>query len=51
MCEKLFDSEGFLRTGDLGFYDGTGVVNFIERIEDLIHFWMYEVAPTIIETR
>ena len=27
------------------------MVYFIEKIENLIHFWMYEVAPNIIEMR
>ena len=48
---QLFDQEGFFRTGDLGYYDSQGVVYFVERIENLIHFWMYEVSPTILESR
>ncbi len=48
---SLFDSEGFYRTGDLGYYDAQGVIYFIEKIENLIHFWMYEVTPNIIEVR
>jgi len=47
----LFDSEGFFRSGDIGFYDNQGVVHFVERKDSIIHFWMYEVSPTIIEGR
>jgi acyl-CoA synthetase (AMP-forming)/AMP-acid ligase II len=48
---QLFDQEGFFKTGDLGYYDSQGVIHFIEKIENLIHFWMYEVSPNILESR
>ena len=48
---QLLDSEGYFRTGDLGYYDGLGVVHYVEKVENLIHFWMYEVSPTILESR
>lgn len=47
----LFDSEGYFHTGDLGVFDGQGAIHFLEKIDNLIHFWMYEVAPTILESR
>ena len=28
-----------------------GILYFIESLENLIHFWMYEVAPSILESR
>ena len=49
--ENNFDSDGYFHTGDLGYYDNQGTVYFIERIANLIHFWMYEVAPSILESR
>ena len=27
------------------------MIYFIEKIENMIHFWMYEVAPNILEAR
>jgi len=48
---RHFDKEGFFRTGDIGYYDSQGVIYFIEKIENMIHFWMYEVAPNILEAR
>ena len=48
---QLLDNDGFFHTGDLGYYDNQGVIYFIEKIENLIHFWMYEVAPNILESR
>jgi len=49
--KKTFDSDGFFHTGDLGYYDNQGILYFIESLENLIHFWMYEVAPSILESR
>jgi len=49
--QDKFDSDGFFHTGDLGYYDSLGVVYFIESIANLINFWMYEVAPSILESR
>jgi len=37
--------------GDLGYYDRDGVVHYVEKISNLISFWMYEVAPTVLESR
>jgi len=48
---QILDSDGFFHTGDLGYYDSQGVVFFIECIANLIHFWMYEVSPSILESR
>eukprot|EP00094_Tigriopus_californicus_P002372 TCALIF_02290-PA protein Name:"Similar to 4cl2 Probable 4-coumarate--CoA ligase 2 (Dictyostelium discoideum)" AED:0.08 eAED:0.08 QI:10/0.81/0.83/0.91/0.90/0.83/12/272/929 len=49
--KHLLDAEGFFHTGDLGYYDSQGVIYYVEKIENLIHFWMYEVAPNILESR
>ena len=49
--KQHFDKEGFFLTGDIGYYDSQGVIYFIEKIENMIHFWMYEVAPNILEAR
>ena len=49
--KQHFDKEGFFRTGDVGYYDSQGVIYFVEKIENMIHFWMYEVAPNILEAR
>ena len=48
---QIFDNDGFFHTGDLGYYDSQGVVYFIENMASLIHFWMYEVSPSILESR
>jgi len=49
--EEVVDSEGYFHTGDLGYYDKDGVIHFVEQISSLISFWMYEVAPSVLESR
>merc|ERR1719369_1760013 len=48
---KIVDSEGYFHTGDLGYYDKDGIVYFVEQISSLITFWMYEIAPSVLESR
>jgi len=49
--EAVLDSEGYFHTGDLGYYDKDGIVHFQEQISSLISFWMYEIAPSVLESR
>ncbi|CAL5209046.1 unnamed protein product [Lathyrus oleraceus] len=44
------DSEGWLRTGDLGYIDENGVVCIVERIKELIKHKGYQVAPAELES-
>ncbi|CAJ1976625.1 unnamed protein product [Sphenostylis stenocarpa] len=44
------DSEGWLRTGDLGYIDENGFVYIIERIKELIKHNGYQVAPAELES-
>ncbi|XP_040580808.1 probable 4-coumarate--CoA ligase 1 isoform X2 [Lepeophtheirus salmonis] len=48
---SAFDNDQYFHTGDLGYYDNQGIVYFVEKINNLIQFWMYEVAPSILESR
>ena len=34
--ENVFDDEGFFRMGDIGYYDDTGSLHFVDRLKDLI---------------
>ncbi|RZB39486.1 AMP-binding domain containing protein [Asbolus verrucosus] len=45
----MFDSEGFLRTGDIGYYDDEGFVYIVGRIKDMINYKGYKVSPVEIE--
>ncbi|KAK7278610.1 hypothetical protein RJT34_23642 [Clitoria ternatea] len=44
------DSEGWLRTGDLGYIDEDGFVHVVERIKELIKHNGYQVAPAELES-
>ncbi|KAK7343943.1 hypothetical protein VNO77_13081 [Canavalia gladiata] len=44
------DSEGWLRTGDLGYIDENGFVHIVERIKELIKHNGYQVAPAELES-
>ncbi|XP_068243128.1 probable 4-coumarate--CoA ligase 1 [Palaemon carinicauda] len=43
------DSEGWLHTGDLGYYDGDNFLYLTDRIKDLIKVKGYQVCPSELE--
>ncbi|KAE7997121.1 hypothetical protein FH972_001779 [Carpinus fangiana] len=43
------DSDGWLRTGDLCYFDGDGFVYIVDRIKELIKHNGYQVAPAELE--
>jgi len=47
----ILDNEGYFHTGDLGYYDKDGVIHFVEHISNMISFWMYEISPSVLESR
>ena len=65
--DDLLDSEGYFHTGDMGYYDKDGIIHFVEqvggakgnpghlylslKISNLISFWMYEISPSVLESR
>ena len=32
----IFDDEGFIMTGDLGYYDENGVLYYVDRVKELV---------------
>ena len=36
--KDLFDQDGFIRTGDLGYYDDQGNLYYLDRIKSLIKY-------------
>lgn len=46
---SAWDSEGWLKTGDLGYYDEDFCFFIIDRIKDIMHYEGYHVPPAVIE--
>lgn len=48
--KNAFDEEGFLHTGDIGYYDEEGFFYIIDRSKDLIKYKGFQVPPIELET-
>ncbi|KAK7084748.1 hypothetical protein SK128_000422 [Halocaridina rubra] len=46
---ETFDQEGWLRTGDVGYYDEDGFLYIVDRIKELIKYKGMQVAPAELE--
>lgn len=46
---EILDSDGWLRTGDLGYIDKDGFLFYVDRIKELIKCNGYQVAPAELE--
>ncbi|XP_068621822.1 luciferin 4-monooxygenase-like [Battus philenor] len=44
-----FDDEGFLKTGDIGYYDDDKYLYIVERLKELIKYNGYQVPPAEVE--
>lgn len=45
----VLDKEGFIKTGDVGYYDENNCIVFADRIQDMFKFQNWQVAPASIE--
>ncbi|KAA8533276.1 hypothetical protein F0562_033191 [Nyssa sinensis] len=45
----VLDSEGWLRSGDLCYFDSEGYLFYVDRIKELIKYKGYQVAPAELE--
>ncbi|KAJ8928176.1 hypothetical protein NQ314_019238 [Rhamnusium bicolor] len=46
---ESFTSDGWLKTGDLGYYDNEGFVYIVDRLKELIKYKGFQVAPAELE--
>ncbi|XP_062532101.1 luciferin 4-monooxygenase isoform X2 [Bombyx mori] len=47
--DALFDGEGYVRTGDIGYYDKDGFFYIVDRLKELIKYKGFQVAPAELE--
>ncbi|XP_063912263.1 uncharacterized protein LOC135129111 [Zophobas morio] len=47
--EDAFDTEGFLKSGDLGYYDEEGYVYIVDRLKEIIKYKGFQVPPAELE--
>ncbi|EEB16371.1 luciferase, putative [Pediculus humanus corporis] len=48
--EKVFDSQGWFHTGDIGYIDNEGFIYIVSRLKELIKYKGFQVSPTELET-
>ncbi|KAJ0173594.1 hypothetical protein K1T71_010743 [Dendrolimus kikuchii] len=47
---QIIDVEGYLKTGDVGYYDEDGCFFIVDRLKELIKYKGNQVAPATVET-
>lgn len=47
---SAFDEEGFLKTGDVGYFDDRGCVYVVDRIKEMFKYNCWNISPAVIES-
>jgi 4-coumarate--CoA ligase len=48
--KETIDAEGFVHSGDIGYYDSAGTIYVVARSKDIIKYKSYQVSPVELET-
>ncbi|XP_044258783.1 4-coumarate--CoA ligase 1-like [Tribolium madens] len=48
-CSDIFDEDGFLKTGDVGYYDTNGCLYIVERLKEMFKYLSWHIVPSVIE--
>ncbi|CAH0594280.1 unnamed protein product [Chrysodeixis includens] len=48
--KAMFDAEGYMKTGDVGYYDQDGCFFIVDRLKELIKYKGHQVAPAAVES-
>lgn len=48
-ASSCFDNDGFLKTGDLGFFDEDECLYVVERFKEMFKYLSWHIVPTAIE--
>ncbi|EFA00289.1 uncharacterized protein LOC657935 [Tribolium castaneum] len=46
---QCFDKDGFLKSGDVGYYDADGCLYVVERIKEMFKYLSWHIVPSLIE--
>ncbi|XP_058834539.1 probable 4-coumarate--CoA ligase 1 [Topomyia yanbarensis] len=46
---ELIDSDGWIRTGDIGYFDEEGFLTLVDRVKDVIKYRGYQMSPVDLE--
>ena len=46
---EMYDNEGYIKTGDLAYYDTDGYIHVVDRLKDVIKYKNEKVMPSEIE--
>ncbi|EFN86281.1 Luciferin 4-monooxygenase [Harpegnathos saltator] len=49
ITKQTIDEDGWLHTGDIGYYDEQGALHVVDRLKELIKYNAYQVSPSEIE--
>lgn len=46
---SAFDEDGFLKTGDIGYYDDDRCIYILDRIKEMFKYKGWQISPSLIE--